>query len=141
MFIQKKETIKKKEKVYCMKHEYDFIRELLSSDKNLFDKYIGIYWSKKFNNYMFNYNRIDESFRDEFLEVFSSEFKQGFENNEIDLNLFSKSTKRIVKKIVNNPKKFRKETIHNLSFAEEIFSIKRQDNIKYLTIFGHSFAL
>lgn len=134
-------SVKSKEKVYCMKHEYDYIRSIINSNLEKLKKFIPIYWIRKFHNYFGTYYRIDESFRDEFLEVFSSEFREGIKSGEIDLDLFSKNGKRILLKIVKNPKKFRKERIHNLSWLEEIFSLKRQNGVKYLTIFSYSFPI
>lgn len=134
-------SVKSKEKVYSLKHEYDFIRTFIDADPAKFNRLLPIYWYKKFKNYYSNYYRIDDSFKDEFLKVFSSEFKRGLNSGEVDINKFNRKEKRTLLKIINNPKKFRHEILHNLSFLEEIFSIKKERGTKYLTILGKSFKI
>ena len=73
-------SVKNKEKVYCMKEEYDYILNYLNNNPELKEKFIKMYQYKKFHNYIFNYNRIDIKFKKEFLKVFSNEFKIAVKN-------------------------------------------------------------
>ena len=95
-------SIKNKNKVYAMKNEYDYIRNILEKNENLKSKFLGIYWVKKYNNYMFTFNRIDKKFKKEFIKVFSKEFKEGYNNNEIDENLFRKKDLKKIHLLVSN---------------------------------------
>lgn len=134
-------SVKNKEKVYCVPNELEFIRKFIDANLEEFKHLIPIFWYKKFVGYYTNYNRIDDSFKDEFLELFSSELKKGLKSGELDLNIFNKSQQLIIMKIIKNPKKFRKEIFHNLPLIEKIFSIKKSNSNKYLTILGKSFKI
>ena len=105
-------SVKNKEKVYSMKHEYDFILEFLNKHQNLKEKLIYLYSYAKFNNYLFNFHRIDNKFKKEFLELYSQELKQADKNNELDYTLFDKNRIKKIKHIKNNPDKFYRYIIY-----------------------------
>lgn len=131
-------SVKNREKVYAMKHEYDFIRNIINASDSL-KKYIGIYWFKKYENYMFTLYRIDDKFRQEFLKTFANEFKVAFSNNEIDKKWFSNNQLKTIKSIIENPQKYYNCTYFDkLSFGENIFSIKNNPEFthKIITICG-----
>ena len=67
----------------------------LSKDEELKNTFSGIYFWKKFNGYLWNYSRIDNSLKWEFLEHFSKEFKEYYEQNLLDLELLDKKEKYI----------------------------------------------
>lgn len=128
-------SVKDKGKVYLMKYEYDFIRKFLEEDSDRFTKYIGIYTHKKFQNYIFNYKRIDIKFKKEFLKIFRKEFKLAAKNNEIDYGWFNKNELKTLEQILKNPNKFYRKSNNLLSLAEKIFSIKNIGIHKVLTLF------
>ena len=94
-------SVKSKEKVFCMKEEYDFIREFLEKRPELKKKFLGIFHYKKYHNYMFTLNRIDKKYKTLFLETFRNEFKEAFEKCEIDENIFRQDELENLKKIIN----------------------------------------
>ncbi|MEI0608166.1 glycosyltransferase, partial [Brachyspira pulli] len=51
-------SVHNKEKVFCIKHEFDFIKNFLENNIELKNKYIYIYQYRKFHSYLFSYRRI-----------------------------------------------------------------------------------
>ena len=47
-----------------------------------------IYWVKKFQNYLFTCDRLDNENLKIFLETFYSEFRQALDNGEVDFSAF-----------------------------------------------------
>lgn len=129
-------SVKSKDKVYCMKDEYDFIWDYLNKNPELKEKFIGVYYYKKFHNYIFNFNRIDIKFKKEFLQLFSKEFKIAQKRNEIDYTLFLPSDVKKLKRIINNPMKFYRKSLSKMTIWERIFHITNQGIYKRIYIFG-----
>ena len=83
-------SVNSKEKVFCIKQEYDHIKNFLDNNWELKEKFLKVYNYAKFLNYMSTFRRIHIKFKNNFLKVFQKEFKLAYNNNEIDKNLFSK---------------------------------------------------
>lgn len=131
-------SVKNKEKVYCITKEYDFIKNIINSDIKL-NKFLGVYWLKKFHNYVFNISRIDEKFHKEFMNTFVKEFQNAKDKNEIDFEIFkSDNLLVLLEQLYSNPSKFYRAILHKKSFLGNIFSIKNSnDNLhKEVTILG-----
>ncbi|HJA66516.1 MAG TPA: glycosyltransferase [Candidatus Mediterraneibacter cottocaccae] len=103
-----------KRKIYAGNSEYQYIYRYLQAHPDLKEKFIGIYSLKKFDNYFYNYRRVSEEYKKEFLFKFSEEFKEAFERNEVEKSLFSKSNYEKLCEIVENPEAFYEKT-HELS--------------------------
>lgn len=112
-------SVKNKEKIYCMKHEYDFILAFLNKYPELKEKLMYIYQYIKYNCYIFTFRRIDEQFKREFLELFSKEFKQAEDNHEIDYKLFNGLNKKKLKLIINNPDRFYQINVGSIPFLKK----------------------
>lgn len=69
-------SVKSKQKVYCMNVEYDHIRDILMRDREIWERFCSMYWWIKYRNYWFTYHRIDESYREEYLNRMKQEFKR-----------------------------------------------------------------
>ena len=82
-------SVKDKGKVYCMNIEYDFIRDRLMEDPETWNHFKYFYWWKKYDNYMFTYDRIDEKYKKEFLRRMSREFRWARTKNELSRDVFS----------------------------------------------------
>lgn len=78
-----------KEKVFCIFEEYKYIYDFLVRT-NLKDKLIKVFNYRKFRTYMNDYIRIAPEFRKSFLERMRDELVTAYQNNEIDLSMFSK---------------------------------------------------
>lgn len=129
-------SVKNKEKVYCMKEEYDYILNYLNNNPELKEKFIKMYQYKKFHNYIFNYNRIDIKFKKEFLKVFSNEFKIAVKNGEIDWDLFQKHEAKKLKLIINKPAKFYRLSLSKMTILERIFHITKDGIYKKIYFCG-----
>lgn len=82
-------SVKSKAKVYCMNIEYDFIRDLLMQEPQLWQRFQYMYWWKKYHNYWFTYHRIDRAYQEEYLERMRQEFKRAEMLVQLDESLFT----------------------------------------------------
>lgn len=69
-------SVKIKAKVYCMNIEYDHIRGLLMRDRETWARFQYMNRWKKYRNYWFTYNHIDESYKEEYLDRMRQEYKR-----------------------------------------------------------------
>ena len=101
-------SVHNREKVYCMNIEYDHIRDILMEYPELWERFKGMYWYKKFNNYIGTIRRIGMEYRREFVERFSAEFKRGLEKNELDPSVFSVAAWKKIQVVAAEPDTFYK---------------------------------
>lgn len=69
-------SVASREKVYCMNVEFDHIRDLLMKDREIWERFQSMYWWLKYRNYWFTYNRIDDKYKEEYLNRMRQEFKR-----------------------------------------------------------------
>ena len=131
-------SVANKAKVYIMCDEYDWIRKIIDSNPN-FKKFIPIYQHKRFCNYMFTLNRIDISFKKEFIKRFHKDFKLAMQNNEIDKDLFTELEYYRLQLVIKNPDKFYRKYLNRMSLAEKLFSVKNRGIHKVIRLFGIKF--
>ena len=129
-------SVKNPAKVFCMKEEYDYIYSLLMKEKTLKKNFLGIYHYKKYQNYIFTFNRIDIKFKKLFLKTFTKELKEAYAKREIDESLFSEKELQELHMIAKHPIKFYRKKLNRLSPMEKLFSLKNQDTHRILRIFG-----
>lgn len=101
-------SVHNREKVYCMNIEYDHIRDILMEHPELWERFKGMYWYKKYNNYIGTIRRIGMEYRREFVERFSAEFKRGLEKKELDPSVFSVAAWKKIQVVVAEPDTFYK---------------------------------
>ncbi len=127
-------SVKDKGKVFLIQQEYDFIRSFLEKNTHLKEKFLGMYFYKKFTNYCFTYSRIADEHQLLFLQkAFVPEFRQAQKDGELDLTLFSKREKETLRRIINTPEKYYKNP-KNKSPFEKLFSITNSKDKKYKVI-------
>lgn len=95
-----------KSKSLAGRTEYEYIYQILKNHPEQYKAFIGIHTYRKFNNYMYNYNRIEESARKDFLDVFSKDFQQFERAGEIDWSYFNSQQKIYLKQIIADPLAF-----------------------------------
>ncbi len=95
-----------KGKIYSVFDEYSFIDQNISDEIKNNENFAKIYWKKKFDHYIYHYNRIADDSKIFFLCRMSEEFKKSNDKNEIDLSMFYDTRKRDVEDIVNHPRDF-----------------------------------
>ena len=94
-------SVKSKAKVYCMNIEYDHIRDLLMRDRELWERFQYMYWWKKYHNYWFTYNRIDDAYKEEYLDRMRQEYKRAMQLGQLDEAVFTEHEWRTIQKLVN----------------------------------------
>ena len=75
-------------KMYCMRDEYRFIQNILDKNPGYSKKLKPYFWLKKFKNYLFTCDRLDNEKLKIFLETFYDEFRQARESGELDVSVF-----------------------------------------------------
>jgi hypothetical protein len=129
-------SVMSKGKVFVVCDEYVFIRKFLDNNPQIKEnqefknKLIAIYQSKRFNNYLFNFRRIDKKFRKVFLKRFNEDYALAEKNQELNKQFFSKKNWYLLQLIINNPDKFYKEYFNKSS----IFKIKFNSLLNFLYI-------
>lgn len=100
-------SIHSKEKVYAVCDEFAFTDSFLNEYKDIKDELYPAILYRKYITYWWNFKRIDDKFKEDFLKVFASEFKD--ELDKLDPYFFGKGAIKELKKIVANPVKFYKD--------------------------------
>lgn len=94
-------SVHNKEKVYCMNIEFDWIRDLLMQDRQIWERFKYMYWWKKYHNYWFTYNRIAEVYRHEYLDRMRQEYKRALQMGELQQELFTGHEWRTIQSLIN----------------------------------------
>jgi len=94
-------------KAHCVCDEYDEIERWLEMH-DAPDALTGIMLRAKYNNYLWNYDRLVDDLRAEFLERFSAEFRKDMEADRVDLSRFEPWAEADLKALVSSPETFRK---------------------------------
>lgn len=97
-------SVKSKEKVYCMNVEYDFIRDILMRDREVWERFQYMYWWKKYHNYWFTYNRIDDSYKEEYMDRMRHEYKRAMELGQLSELLFTEHEWTTIHNMINGTK-------------------------------------
>ena len=93
-------------KVYIMCDEYDYIYEFLKKDSARLSFFMPYYIVKKYDNYLFTYNRISDEYKLEFLQRFRNEFIEYQKKGLIIKDAFSKSKISTLNSIIANPERY-----------------------------------
>ena len=112
-----------KEKAFAICGEYGELTAFMNKNTEI-KKYAN---SEKlinqWNGYMWNFKRVDEQYRDEFLQKFYDDFKKFYDSGEIDMHFFSKVNKKIFDLLINDKEKFKTVCIkENNSLANKILT-------------------
>lgn len=94
-------SVKSKAKVYCMNVEYDHIQDLLKRDREVWERFRYMYWWKKYHNYWFTHGRIDDSYKEEYLERMRNEFKRAQQLQELDEKMFTPREWQTIQNLIN----------------------------------------
>ncbi|MCD8149308.1 MAG: glycosyltransferase [Clostridiales bacterium] len=99
-------SVNDKNKVYAMNVEYDYIRRLLVRDREVWERFRGIYWWRKFINYRGTFRRIGEEYKKEYLVRFASEFRRALDTGELDREYFTELEWSQINSLVKNTDMF-----------------------------------
>lgn len=94
-------------KVYAMRDEYDYIRNLIETDLENLSEFIPLCTYFRFCGYYYNtMNRIAPELRPEFLEYFSNEFRELVKKQEVDTSLFSQTELKVLYQVLYYPEQY-----------------------------------
>lgn len=99
-------------KVYSGFEEYAFIEKILRKNKEKEKQYIALFQRKKFGNCLFDYSRIAEKYKLEYLRRMADEFRDVRAKGELDEKLFSGSAYETLTEIMENPEEFNARRIY-----------------------------
>ncbi len=99
-------SVNNREKVYCINIEYDYIRDFLMEDREIWERFKLMYTWKKFHNYLFTINRIGEEFRPEYVQRMSAEFKRAKQQGEFNRKLFTELEWKKMTMILEHPEQY-----------------------------------
>ena len=104
-------SVRSREKVYCANVEYDYIRNILMRDPEIWNRFKYMYSLLKMYNYNFTLTRIDDKFKKEFINRISREFKRAKENGELSQDVFGKKEWIRLMFLIEDPNGFYKQYI------------------------------
>ena len=113
-------SINNREKVYCMAEEYKFILDFLKADEGRYERFIYMYHRRKYHNYIFTLDRIDDRFRMEFLRFMQKEYSQASSDQELKVNYFSEREWRDLTQLMESPNKYYSSRYGRQSFKNKI---------------------
>lgn len=117
-------SVHNREKVYCMNEEYAFIRRFMEQHPDILKTFMGVYHYKQYHNYVFTFQRIDDSFRKEYAKKFALEFKEAYDRQEIDESLFSDKDLYNLSILLEDPLKY----YYWQSFNSEMQRLLQENN-------------
>lgn len=135
-------SVHSSDKVFAICLEYDEITKFLNENiliKNFANTQKLI---KQYNAYMWNLMRIDEKFRDLFIEKFSTTFLEFYESGEINSKFYQKVKKRDFELLLRDKNKFRLQidkVIDREKFNDKrrkLFSVRINPSRVSVVIFG-----
>ena len=99
-------SVNNPEKVYCINVEYDHIKAILLKDPELWNRFGGMYWLKRYHNSMTTVRRIAEIFKKEYIRNLSSELKRAMDKHELDQSVFTTLEWTNIQHIMRDPDNF-----------------------------------
>ena len=82
-------SVKSGAKVFCVCDEYQSFETFLSARPERAEAFRTMLVAKKYETYLWNYNRLDDTFKPEFLKRMTDEFSKAKEEGALDKSLFS----------------------------------------------------
>ncbi|WP_172136048.1 glycosyltransferase [Adlercreutzia sp. ZJ473] len=96
-------SVKSGAKVFCVCDEYESFEEFLSARPERSEAFRKMVVAKKYETYLWNYNRLDNALKPEFLEKMTEEFSEAEEKNALDQSLFSPVEWNELQAVISNP--------------------------------------
>lgn len=89
-----------------MNEEYRYIKEILSKDEELWNRFKPYYTWKKFCNYMFTLSRIHVKWKHQYIMDICKEFKEADALGELDRSVFDERRLKKLELLMANPEAF-----------------------------------
>ena len=129
-------------KIYAICYEYEEITKFLNNHKELKEIINTRKLINEYSAYIWNLKRINQDFRQEFINKISQIFNSYNKNNEINEEFFKKINHREFELLLNNPKKYKslidkKIFFANLrNFRKKLITVRFNRSRTYICIFG-----
>lgn len=94
-------------KVYCVCDEYDEMEKFLRLHKEKRERFEGVKERMKYDSYLWNYDRLDEKLKKEFLDRAVAEFRRDMDAGDIDWELFEPWAEADLLTMIKSPDVFR----------------------------------
>ncbi len=136
-------SVNSKEKVYAMNIEYDYIRDIFMrpENKEKWEKFKGYYHLKRYGNYTFTLTRIANSFKREYVERISREYKRALELGELDLSLFTPLTQDKIMLMIKYPEDYYLKYVLKIKRPKKTKAEKELKKIKNSTTYKIGYAI
>ena len=100
-------SVHSKEKVFMICEEFNEITDFLNRHPDLKSHFNSVKLIKQYQTYMWNLSRIDEKFRDEFIEIFAETFRNFYNAGEITDAFYKKIGRKDLKLLLSDREKFK----------------------------------
>ena len=117
-------SVNSQEKVYCVCDEYAEMRRFLEEHPEKLETFGGVLERMKYNTYLWNYNRLTDEFKMEFLQRMADEFAADQKAGYIDRSLFEDEIWADLQLLMKSPDEFH-------AVQQEFGSGSRGDNVKH----------
>ena len=89
-----------------MNEEYRYIKDILTKDEELWERFKYYYTFKKFGNYIFTLNRINIQFKHQYVLDISKEFNEAEKLGELDKSIFPDVQLKKLELLMSDPEMF-----------------------------------
>ncbi len=90
-------------KVYTMNIEYDHIRDILIQHPDIWERFKGMYWYKKFYSYDMTMRRVAPEYKRDFVYRYAREMRRGLLQREYDENVFTPTAWGNIHFLIDDP--------------------------------------
>ena len=119
-------------KVYTMNIEYDHIRDIFMKHPDLWERFKGMYWYKKFYSYDMSMRRIAPKFKRDYVYRYSREMKRGLQRHEYDESVFTPKAWGDIHFLIDDPEGYYILNSGVVSDATRLAKLKKElETIKY----------
>lgn len=99
-------SVKSGAKVFCVSDEYAGVEEFLAGQPNRLKAFRTLLPAKKYETYVWNFNRLDDVHRSEFAQRMVSEFQQADAYGDLDRNRFQPIEWTELHELMDDPSSF-----------------------------------
>ena len=102
-------SIKNTGKVFCIRDEYDFIREFLTARPEVYQRVKNVYWWARFVSYRHTYFRVAEEYKMTFAQHFHQVMVEAIGQEAFETTYFSRSERKDLALVVGGAEAFHRK--------------------------------
>ena len=111
-------SVKDATKVWAMSREFDFIRDILMRDEDVWSRFKYFYWRYKYWSYNFTESLIENKFKHDFIMRVSKEYNRALESEELSVKVFSVREWSKIQVIIHYPEGYLKKHCQDCAALE-----------------------